>query len=174
MHKDSHATISDTQVATFDYDDLSIVWQHRTWGDAPDRKYPWAYILYGERGTLKANVQGYEFIPRGQGEPIHQECLFEREEYPEDLTEDGMELHAAPASRRHMLDFLAAIETGARPVADIEEGHISSVSCILANLAMETGRALQYDPETREVKGDAEATDLLLRPYRNPWRHPAA
>ena len=49
-------------------------------------------------------------------------------------------LNAAPATRRHMLDFLAAIETRGRSIADIEEGHISTASCILANLSMKLGR----------------------------------
>src|SRR5271157_3696617 len=39
--------------------------------------------------------------------------------------------HVAPAIRRHMLDFLAAIQSRGKPVADIEEGHISTASCIL-------------------------------------------
>ena len=51
---------------------------------------------------------------------IHFDCLFEREQYPEDVTEKDIELNAAPATRRHMLDFLAAIEKRSRPVADIE------------------------------------------------------
>ena len=174
VQKESSATSSDTQIATFDYDDLNVVWQHRSWGDPVDPQYPWAYVLHGEKGTLKASINSYDFIPRGKGEAIHKECLFEREEYPEDLKEKDIELQAAPATRRHMIDFLGAIETGGRPCADIEEGHISSVSCILANLAMKTGRTLVYDPEKREVTGDPEATGLLLRPYRGPWRHPAA
>jgi predicted dehydrogenase len=37
----SKANITDTQLATFDYDDVKIVWQHRTWGDPPDPKYLW-------------------------------------------------------------------------------------------------------------------------------------
>ena len=32
--KESKANIADTQTATFDYGDLQVVWQHRTWGDA--------------------------------------------------------------------------------------------------------------------------------------------
>ncbi len=58
---------------------------------------------------------------------------------PEDLTERDIELNAAPATRRHMLDFLAAIGKRRRPVADIEQGHISTASCILANLSMKVG-----------------------------------
>ena len=54
VDKDSKANITDTQTATFDFGDLHVVWQHRTWGDAPDPKYPWGATLYGDKGTLKA------------------------------------------------------------------------------------------------------------------------
>ncbi|MCC6486003.1 MAG: Gfo/Idh/MocA family oxidoreductase, partial [Candidatus Hydrogenedentes bacterium] len=173
VQKESAATTSDTQTATFTYDDLTVTWQHRTWGSAPDAEYPWALTICGDKGTLKANLEHYDFTPLGDGQPIHEDCLYEREQYPEDLTEKDIELYAASASRRHMLDFLAAIENGNRPCADIEEGHISSASCILANLAMKTGRTLEYDPLKRELAGDPEANALLRRPYREPWQHPA-
>ena len=73
---------------------------------------------------------------------------------------------------RHMLDFLRARETRSRPIADIEEGHISSACCELANVSLKLGRPLAYDPRTRTVPGDAEASRLLARPYRGPWVHP--
>ena len=72
-----------------------------------------------------------------------------------------------------MKDFLAAVASRGRPIADIEQGHISTASCILANLAMQLGRPLVYDPAKRQVVGDEEATRLLRRPYRAPWQHPA-
>ncbi|MEJ7677674.1 MAG: hypothetical protein WKG06_07370 [Segetibacter sp.] len=72
----------------------------------------------------------------------------------------------------HMLNFLNAIHKGERPVADIEQGHISTASCIIANLSMKTGRPLVYDPQKHEITGDPEATALLQRPYRQPWVHP--
>jgi len=71
-----------------------------------------------------------------------------------------------------MLDFLAAIDKGTLPVADIEQGHISTASCILANLSMETKRPLVYDPGKRIIVNDTEATALLKRDYRDPWEHP--
>ncbi|QEH42227.1 Gfo/Idh/MocA family protein [Chitinophaga sp. XS-30] len=174
VQKTGKSNIADTQTAVFEYDNLNCVWQHRTWGTPADPKYPWAFTLYGEKGTLKASTMAYDFIPQGKGEPIHKDVVYEKEKYPEDVTEPGIELNAAPATRLHMLDFLKAIETGSRPVADIEEGHISTASCILANLSMHTGRPLVYDPEKRIITGDREATALLQRPYRNPWEHPAA
>ena len=60
-----------------------------------------------------------------------------------------------------------------KPVADIEEGHISTASCILANLSMQLGRTLTWDAEKQQVVGDDEANKLLRRPYRKPWVHPA-
>lgn len=71
-----------------------------------------------------------------------------------------------------MLDFLAAIDNNSRPVADIEEGHISTACCILANMSMKTGRPIIYDPKKREIAGDREANGLLQRAYRQPWIHP--
>ena len=124
---------------------------------------------------LKASTMRADFIPYDKNaKPIHFECLYEKEQYPEDVTEKDIELNAAPATRRHMLDFLAAIAKRSRPVADIEAGHISTASCILANIAMDLGRTLSYDPKKRVVTGDREATQRLRREYRTPWKHPGA
>jgi predicted dehydrogenase len=175
VQKGGKSNITDTQTATFEYEPYNLVWQHRTWGTPPDPDYPWGLFIYGERGTLKASTMRADFVPHDRSlKPIHFECLFERDQYPEDLTEEDIELNAAPATRRHMLDFLAAIETRGRPVADVEYGHISTASCILANIAMELERPLVYDPNRRVIVGDREATRRLQRPYRRPWRHPAA
>jgi len=97
---------------------------------------------------------------------------YELEQYPEDKTEERLERHCAPAIRYHMKDFLACIASRGRPVADIEQGYISTASCILANLAMQLGRTLTWDPVRGRVVGDDEANRLLRRPYRKPWVHP--
>jgi predicted dehydrogenase len=172
IDKGSKTNIPDTQNATFDFGDTQIVWQHRTWGEAADPKYPWGATFYGDKGTLKASVNGYDFTPVGGGKPIHVDVKMELDEYPEDRTEKDLEKHVAPAIRVHMKDFLAAIASRGKPVADIEEGFISTTSCILANNALKLGRSLAYDPKTGKIPGDVEANRLLLRPYRSPWVHP--
>jgi predicted dehydrogenase len=174
VDKQSKANITDTQVATFEYPVLNVVWTHRTYGHAPDDKYPWAATIYGDKGTLKAGVMSYDFIPFGGGQPIHKDVTYELDEYPIDKTEKDLEQHVAPAIRYHMRDFLKAIDERSRPIADIEQGHISSASCILANIALDVGRTLAWDPEKHEVTGDPEANALLRRPYREPWVHPEA
>ena len=176
VEKNSKANISDTQTATFDYGDLQVVWQHRTWGSAPDPKYPWGATFYGDKGTLKASVMSYDFIPQGKEQPtIHKDVTYELEQFPEDKTEKDLEKHVAPAIRVHMKDFLAAIAKRGKPVADIEQGYISSAACILANMSMQLGgRTLEWDHAKGKVVGDEEANRLLKRPYRSPWVHPAA
>ncbi len=172
--KGGKSNIADTQTALFEYDDLNCVWQHRTWGTAADPEYPWSFKLFGDKGTLMASTMKYDFIPLSDKEKkIHKDVMYEKEKYPDDLKEKAIELNAAPATRLHMLNFLEAIDKGTRPAADIEDGHISTASCILANISMQLGgRPLKYDPVKKEVVGDAEATALLQRKYRESWVHP--
>jgi predicted dehydrogenase len=170
----SKANISDTQTATFDFGGLEVVWTHRTWGQAADPKYSWGATLYGDKGTLKASVFSYDFIPADGGQAVHKDVAYEFEQYPIDRTEKDLERHVAPAIRGHMRNLLAAIATRGKPVSDIEQGYISTASCILANLSMQVGRTLAWDPVQGRVIADDEANRLLRRPYRAPWVHPEA
>ncbi|HZY86390.1 MAG TPA: Gfo/Idh/MocA family oxidoreductase [Gemmataceae bacterium] len=173
VDKKSKANITDTQTATFDFGDMKVVWQHRTWGQANDPEYPWGATLYGDKGTLKVDVHKYAFTPLGQNKPTQTgQALFEYEKYPEDKTEKDLERHVASAVRGHVQDFLRAVASRGKPVADIEEGHVSTASCILANLALKLNRTLTWDADKQQVVGDAEANRLLRRPYRKPWTHP--
>lgn len=173
IEKGSKANITDTQTATFEFEELPIVWNHRSWGHPPDPDYPWAAFLYGEKGTLKASVHKWEFIPLDKnGKTEGGEAVYEQDKYPEEKTEEGVEKHVTSAIRGHMLDFLSAVDNRTRPVADIEQGHISSSSCVLANVAMKLGRTLEWDAKKQRVVNDNEANRMLARPYRKPWVHP--
>ncbi len=173
VEKDSKANTADSQVATFEYDRFPVVWTHRSWGTPPDPAYPWAFFIYGSKGTLKGSVHGWDFVPVGKGaSPLQGRNKQEVDQYPEDRTEADLELHSAHAVRYHMKDWIQAVNERSRPVADIEEGHISTTACILANLSMQLGRPLAWDEQRGEVRGDRSANALLARPYRKPWKHP--
>jgi predicted dehydrogenase len=189
VNKKSKANIPDTQTATFEFADFPVVWEHRTWGEMPSGmasdvtkpqgnpprypRHPWGATIYGDKGTLEASVQGYTFTS-SDGKVVHQDVKYELDEYPEDRTEKELEKHVAPAIRGHMKNFLEAIASRGRPVADIEEGYTSTASCILANNALQLGRTLTWDPEKGRVVGDDEANRMLRRAYRQPWIHPEA
>ncbi|HKD35678.1 MAG TPA: Gfo/Idh/MocA family oxidoreductase [Pirellulales bacterium] len=172
VERGGKSNITDTQTSLFEYDDLNVTWQHRTWGKAADPKYAWSAIFYGDKGTLKASTDSYDFIPEGSGKPIHKDAVLERDKFPEEATEKDMDFSGAPCTRANLQNFLDCIETRNRPISDIEVAHISTASCILANVSMQLGRAIVYDSAKRQVAGDAEATRLLKRPYRGNWKHP--
>ena len=173
MDKASKANISDTLTALFEFEGMAVSWNHRTWGDPPDPEYPWGATLYGDRGRLKLSVNRYEFFPAGARKAtLSGTALMEEDKYPEDKTEKDLERNVASSVRAHLRDWLRAVASRGRPVADIEQGHISTAACILANRSMQLGRTLHYDPLTHTVAGDAEATSLLKREYRQPWKHP--
>ncbi len=184
VQKGGKSNISDTQSARFEFDQpnpLTISWEHRTWGNAPDPEYPWAVFIHGEKGVLKASTAKYEFIPDGKKQAtLKGTNVVELDKYPEDndTQERGGDKDASAAVRAQMRNFLAARANRTdpakkRPVADIEQGHISTASSILANLSMALGgKTLTWDPATHTTD-DAAANKLLKRPYREGYVHPA-
>ena len=125
-----------------------------------------------ERLEHPFNVGGTDPAPRiGHGEHHLHSGLPEGHSH---MPPRGCVLDGVPKEvPNHMRDFLAAIQSRGKPVADIEQGHISTASCILANLALQVGRPLTWDLAKGQVVGDAEANRLLKRQYRGPWIHPA-
>ena len=173
VQKESKANITDTQTATFDFGDVKVVWNHRTYGAPADPDYPWGATFYGDKGTLKASVFRYDYLPMAKGEqPVRRDVAYELEQYPEDKTEARLERHVAPAIRYHMKDLVRCMATRGKPVADVEEGHISTASCILANLSQQLGRSITWDAARHQAVNDPEANKLLRRPYRAPYVHP--
>lgn len=70
-------------------------------------------------------------------------------------------------------DFIHAIESGKRPAADVEIGHLSTNLSLLGMMSLKLGRSLQWDGENEQVIGDDEANKLLRRSYRGPWKYPS-
>ncbi len=175
VEKSSFSNISDTQRSVFHYPDLDLSWEHRLWGASPipTRHWSdqWGARLIGRNGTLNLTMLEYIFTPADGGprEGVH---MLSKTGNLENIDFNRGINPYAEVEKRHVLDFMTARENRGRPIADIEEGHISTACCELANLAQKLGRTLAYDPKTRTIPGDPEATRQLARPYRAPWVHP--
>ncbi|HSW45472.1 MAG TPA: Gfo/Idh/MocA family oxidoreductase [Phycisphaerae bacterium] len=52
---------------------------------------------------------------------------------------------------------------------DIEEGHLTSALCHLANISARLGRTINFDPATERCPGDTEADAMLKRTCRAPF-----
>src|SRR4051794_15536624 len=119
VDKNSKANETDTQTCTFDFPEVKVIWEHRTWGNAPPGpRFPWGATFYGDKGTLEASVMGYAFTPAGKQDPeIKKDVVYELEQFPEDKTEKDLEKHVAPAIRAHMKNLLECIASRGKPVA---------------------------------------------------------
>jgi len=73
-------------------------------------------------------------------------------------------------SRNHMLNFLDSIKSRKPTITPVEVAHHSAIPGHLGLISMLTGRKLQWDAQKEVIVGDAEASKLLSRPYRAPWK----
>jgi hypothetical protein len=153
---------------TFDYDDFTAIWEHRMYGRWEDGKSGWGVNFYGDKGTMHLTIEGWDFYPPwGTDKHVHVDAVSEggmdpKYEHP----------NRKPAGRAHMRNFLECVASRGRPVADIEEGHVSTALCELGTISQTLGRSLVWDAEKEQVVGDEEANKHLRRAYRKPWVYP--
>lgn len=152
----------DTQVATFEFESFTCVWENRNYAANNAEKHNLGVYFYGTEGTFHMGWQdGWTFYPVSKGAaPIHVEPQLNK---PDD--QNIKELWS---------DFLAAIVAKRRPVSDIEIGQRSTNLSLLANVSVRAGKSLDWDGGRETITNDAAANQLLARPYRSPWKYPQA
>ena len=69
----------------------------------------------------------------------------------------------------HKRNFLECIKSRKPPIADVEQGHLVSTACHLANMSLRLGRPIRWDAAKEDIIGDRDASAHLVRPYRKPW-----
>jgi predicted dehydrogenase len=157
----------DTQVAQFEFESFTAVWEHRQYADNNAEKGEnVGCYFYGTNGTFhQAWKQGWTFYPAGgRGQVQHQD--------PQLNQPDNQNI------KELFTDFLGAIKDNKngdkrRPKCDIEIAHRSTNMSLLGMLSLKLGRSLQWDGDKEVVVGDEEANRLLSREYRKPWEYPA-
>jgi len=152
---------ADTQYIAFEYKGAGksgrpkqLIFEQRIWTPYVQEGFENGDAYYGTDGMMILGKMGkYQiFGPRNK--------------LIEESTGGGPDLAA------HHRNFLDCIRTGARPNADIEINHLSTVLCHLGNIATRTGRVLNFNPAEEQIVGDVEAARLLAREYREHWARP--
>jgi Oxidoreductase family, C-terminal alpha/beta domain len=73
-------------------------------------------------------------------------------------------------SQSHWRNFLDCVKSRKPTIAPVETAHHSTLPGHLGLISMLLGRKLEWDVANEKIVGDAEASALLTRPYRAPWK----
>ncbi len=134
-------------------------------------------IKSDKQGTEFVGEKGSLFVWRG-GLAVNPPELIKSVDVPGPLVREGERIIVPSAEKRfanlaHVQNFLDCVKTRNIPAADISIGHRSATVCHLGNIAVRTGKTIQWDPHQEAIVGDAEAAQWLKKEYRKPYRFPA-
>ena len=158
--KEQTTDAPDHQVATFEFEKFTCVWEHRRFAGNDAERHKIGAYFYGTRGTLHIGWRdGWTFYPaNGRDKLVHEDSQLQEP--------DGHNLKLLWA------DFLDAIADKRPPTASIEIAHRSSVLPLLGMLSWKLGRSIEWNGEKERIENDPAANQLLSRIYRAPWRYP--
>ena len=146
----------DTMVVTWEYDDLLFVYEQRDFTPyrMPGHRHDNDNIIFGDKGYMIIDRDGYQ-------------VYFRKEQGPSFS-------HRWSDPITHYQNFIDCVRSRKQDelIADIEEGHYSSLLCHLGNISYRTGRRLEFDAETETFPGDDAANALLGREYRSGYELP--
>jgi predicted dehydrogenase len=167
----------DTQDALVEYPGFTALWSHRE--ASMGRRLGYASEIFGTKGSLTINRSGFEVTPDMKVDPANAIPVFkghpgggpQRSEakpqpWIQAMKEPG---DSAQQLDSHVRNFLDCVKSRQAPVADPAEGHRTATTCHLANISLRLGRKIKWDADKQEIIGDAEATAMMVRPYRKPW-----
>ena len=147
--KDDQET-PDTHMVSYDFGDKGMTWEGRNWQHRGFEGSTFGIAFYGDKGSLVIDFNSYK--------------IYDKEDKLVATQSKGFSGHDP-----HLSNFLACVRSGARPNADIEEGHKSTLLCHLGNIAFRTRTTLEVDPVTGQVRNNPAATALWSREYRPNW-----
>jgi len=151
FYDDDHQT-PDTQTATFEYDDVYLMYEMRLWTPYGLEGHDNGDVFYADGGTMSIGRKGWQVTFK-----------------------NGKEGPGGPrGSFSHAENFIKAVRSRKATDlnADVEVGHHSAMLCHMANIAMRTGRRLRFDAQTERFIDDAEANTYLTKQYRKGYELP--
>lgn len=116
-------------------------------------QYPNGIRFIGDRGWL--------YVNRGSIDANPKSILAEK------IGPDEIILYK---SANHYRNFIDCVISRKPPAAPVEEAHRSVTVCHLANIAMRLDCRIKWDPDKEQIIGNEQASRMLSRPMRRPWR----
>ena len=76
-------------------------------------------------------------------------------------------------TKGHWRNFLDCVKSRQPTITPVEVAHHSAIPGHLALISLMTNRTIKWDPDQEVIVGDSDASKLLSREYRGPWKLPA-
>jgi predicted dehydrogenase len=113
-------------------------------------------------GTKWIGTDGWVWVDRGGYDASNVEWFVQ---IPEDKYK--VKLYR---SDNHQRNFIECVKSRKPTITPVETAHHSAIPGHLGLIAMLVGRKIKWNPETETILNDPEATALMTRPYREPWK----
>jgi predicted dehydrogenase len=127
--------------------------------------------LNGTKGNLVADQDGYTIDPAWRGQFQKWEKMVEEEEYELEGDTAHGDLGITENSTAVLIrNFLDCVKSGDTPLCTLEDGHRSTSFAHLANISLETGMRIEWDPDKEIITNSEKANELLHYEYRSPWK----
>jgi predicted dehydrogenase len=78
-------------------------------------------------------------------------------------------LYKGKTPGNHMQNFFECIADRTQPISDVHSHHRAMTVCHLANIAIRLDRTIQWDPDTEQIVGDAQAATWQAREQRKGY-----
>lgn len=155
----------DTLLATFDYPGFVMTYENRTTNSRPmDARWGYGILFYGTDATMFVDRGGFEIFPEMDGRK--RDDIFTAR-----TTAARMSVQRGdPSHLDHVRNFVECMKSRQMPISDVEIGHRSTAAPHLGNIALRTGRKIKWDSAKEQIIGDPEASKLLGKAYRAPWK----
>jgi predicted dehydrogenase len=75
-----------------------------------------------------------------------------------------------PESRNHGGNFIESVKNRQDAASNIDDAVRSDIISHVSEIAIRMGRKITWDPAKEEIVGDEQASRMLARAYREPWR----
>ena len=131
------------------------------------------YIACSDPSLIPAEIAGNRPQPRtpgqqrpaGQARPANTQAPAQGRPAP---TQAGLQFEI---SSPHMQNFIDSVRSRQKPIASIEVGCSTAITCCLGNIANELKRPVKWDPATYTFVNDSEACEhrLMNYEYRRPY-----
>jgi predicted dehydrogenase len=115
-------------------------------------------------GVKWIGTEGWVWVDRGGFDASNPEWK-KGKSLPEELRK--VKLYS---STNHWRNFLDCVKSRQPTITPVDVGHHSTIPGHLGYISMVTGRKIHWDNATQTIIGDPEASKLLTRSFRSPWK----